>query len=95
MPKPVRNLHLALPESIYRRLLDAAERTNQPATTLAKHAIETWLRQPQKAMVRDAIAAYAANVAGSPDDFDEALESAALEAWRGPRKHAKTRRRPA
>jgi len=35
----------------------------------------------RKAMVREAIAAYAAAVAGSQDDLDEALESAAIEIW--------------
>jgi len=32
-------------------------------------------------MVREAIAAYAAHVAGTQDDLDEALETAALEVW--------------
>ncbi len=93
MPKPLRNFHLPLPEPLYQRLRDAAERTNQPATTVARYAIETWLRQHRKAMVREAIASYAANVAGTRDDLDEALESAALEALKDARKPAKTRRR--
>jgi hypothetical protein len=33
----------------------------------------------RKAMIREAIAAYAAAVAGTRDDFDETLETAALE----------------
>ena len=78
----VRNFHLPLPEPLYRRLRDAAERTNQPATTLARYAIDTWLRQHRKTMVREAIAAYAADVAGTPDDLDEDLEEASLEQWR-------------
>jgi len=77
----VRNFHLPLPEPLYRRLREAAARTNQPATALARYAIETWLRQQRKTLVREAIAAYAANTAGSRDDLDEALESAAVEAW--------------
>ena len=36
----------------------------------------------QKAIIREAIAAYGAAVAGTGDDLDEALESAALEIWR-------------
>jgi hypothetical protein len=32
--------------------------------------------------VREAIAAYAADAAGSRDDLDETLESATLESWR-------------
>jgi hypothetical protein len=35
-------------------------------------------------MVREAIARYAAEVAGSRDDLDEALEAASLEGWRAP-----------
>ena len=33
-------------------------------------------------MIREGIAAYAAVVAGTVDDLDEALESAAIELWR-------------
>jgi predicted transcriptional regulator len=77
----VRNFHLPLPDGLYRRLREAAERTNQPATTLARHAIDTWLRQHRRAMVREAIAEYAAQVAGTPDDLDKDLEAASLESW--------------
>jgi len=90
---PVRNFHLPLPEPLYRRLREAAERTNQPATAVARYAIETWLRQQRKALVREAIAAYAADVAGSRDDLDQTLESAALEGWRETRRPAKASRR--
>jgi hypothetical protein len=91
MAKParsVRNFHLPLPEPLYRRLRDTAARANQPATTVARYAIESWLRQQQKAVVREAIAAYAAKVAGTQDDLDTDLEAAALETWR-PRKSRK------
>ena len=94
MPTSVRNFHLPLPEPLYRRLRDAAERTNQPATTVARYAIETWLRQHRKSVVREAIAAYAAEAAGTRDDLDEALESAAIESWPGTRRSSKKRRRP-
>jgi hypothetical protein len=87
----VRNFHLPLPETLYRRLRDAADRANQPATLVARYAIETWLRQQKKAMVREAIAAYAADVAGSQDDLDQALEDAAIAAWR-PRPTRKRKR---
>ena len=91
----VRNFHLPLPEPLYRRLRDAAERTNQPATALARYAIDHWLRQHRKAMVREAIAEYAAKVAGTADDLDEGLEAASLEQWHEePRpKRARTRKR--
>ena len=82
MATPVRNFHLPLPEPTYRRLRDAAEQTRQPATLLARHAIETWLRQHRRSMVREEIARYAAEAAGSRDDLDEALEAASLQTWR-------------
>jgi len=92
---PMRNFRLRLAEPLLRHLREAAERINQPATTVARYAIETWLRQTEKAMVRKAIAGYAADVAGSRDDIDEVLESAAVEASRETRWPAKTRRPPA
>ena len=81
MATVTRNFHLPLPEGTYQRLRDAAERTNQPATVLARHAIETWLRQHRRTMVREAIARYAADVGGGNDDLDLALEAASLETW--------------
>jgi hypothetical protein len=95
MATAVRNFHLPLPEPIYRRLKDAAERTSQPATALARYAIESWLREHRRTMVREAIARYAAGAAGSADDLDEALEAASVEALREPkpRRKARVRRR--
>ena len=61
-----------------------------PATAIARYAIESWLRHQRRAAVREAIAAYAADVAGSREDLDPDLEAASLEAWRP---QPKTRRR--
>ena len=91
MAKVVRNFHLPLPEPLYRRLRDAAARANQPATTVARYALERWLRKHRKAVVREAIAAYAAEVGGSRDDLDPALEAASLEAWPTPRRRTRKR----
>ena len=46
-------------------------------------------------MVREAIAGYAAAVAGTRDDLDEQLEAASLELWRDehPVKKRRTRKR--
>lgn len=93
MATAVRNFHLPLPEATYRRLRDAAERSNQPATALARYAIESWLREHRKSVVREAIARYAAEAAGSADDLDTALEAASLEALREPKRRRKTRER--
>jgi len=51
---------------------------------VARYAIESWLRQKRKAAVREAIAVYAAEIAGSRDDLDLELEAASLEQWRRP-----------
>ena len=46
MAKPrVRNFHLPLPEALYRRLRSQAAAAGQPATVVARHAIEAWLGQ--------------------------------------------------
>ena len=84
----LRNFHLALPEDLYRTLRDEAAAAKRPATTLARQAIESWLRERKKAAVRETIAAYAAESAGSPADLDPALEAASLELW-GRRKRRK------
>ncbi len=81
MAKPIHNFHLPLPEPLYRRLRDAAARANQPATTVARYALDHWLRQHRKAVLRETIAAYAAEVGGSRDDLDPALEATSLETW--------------
>jgi len=91
MSRPVRNFHLPLPEPTYRRLREAADQANQPATVVARYAIEAWLRQQRKAALHEAIAAYAAEVAGSLDDLDPELEAASLELWR-PRRVRKRKR---
>ena len=93
MATAIRNFHLPLPEPIYRRLRDAAERTNQPATTLARYAIESWLREHRRTMVREAIARYAVDAAGSREDLDEAQEAASLEVLREPKPRRKKRER--
>lgn len=87
-----RNFHLPLPDPLYRRLRDAAERTKQPATTLARYAIDSWLRQHRKARLREAIAEYAVSVAGTTDDLDTDLEQASLDHLSENRKRTKNAR---
>ena len=73
------NFHVPLPEEIYSKLREEAERSKRPATALARQAIEDWLRQREKAALRDAIAVYAAEHAGGDVDLDKELEAAAVE----------------
>lgn len=92
MAEPVRNFHLPLPEPTYRRLRDAARQAKQPATAVARYAIESWLRQQRKAMLHEAIAAYAAKMAGTRADLDPELEAASLELWTQPKKPRRRKR---
>lgn len=75
----MKNFHLPLPEEIYLRLRAEAERVQVPATTLAREAVDGWLRQQARKARQDAISAYAAEMAGTDLDLDTALESAGVE----------------
>ena len=75
----MRNFHVPLPELTYEALRKQAERAHVPATTLAREAIDAWLREQSRKARHNAIAAYAAEVAGTDLDLDTALESAAVE----------------
>jgi len=75
----VKNFHLPLPEQTYASLRAEAARIGIPATTLAREAVDSWLRQQGRKARHDAIAAYAAEMAGTRLDLDAELESAAIE----------------
>jgi hypothetical protein len=75
----MKNFHLPLPEQTYARLRAEAERTQVPATTLAREAVDEWLRQQARRARQDAIAAYATEMAGTYLDLDTSLESAGIE----------------
>ena len=61
----MRNFHLPLPDDMYRDLQEEAQRSGRPATALARHAIEVWLRHRWKIARHKAIAAFAAEHAGA------------------------------
>jgi len=75
----MKNFHVPLPEETYSGLRAEAERTGVPATTLAREAVDWWLREQIRKARHDAIAAYAAEMAGTHLDLDADLESAAIE----------------
>jgi predicted DNA-binding protein len=75
----IHNFHIPLPEQLYARLRAAAKRQHRPATQMAKQAVEYWLAEQEKLALHEEIASYAANAAGSLDDFDSQLEAASLE----------------
>jgi hypothetical protein len=75
----MKNFHLPLPEQTYTGLRAEAERTGVPATTLAREAVDSWLRQQFRRARHDAITAYATEMAGRHLDLDADLESAGIE----------------
>jgi hypothetical protein len=75
----MKNFHLPLPEETYIGLRAEAKRTGVPATTLAREAVDWWLRQQARKARHDAIAAYATEMAGTRFDLETDLESAAIE----------------
>jgi len=74
-----RNFHLPLPEDIYNDLRTESRRTKQPATRIARQAIENWLKNRRRAELHASIASYAEKHAGSDADIDEDLEEIATE----------------
>ena len=75
----MRNFHLPLPEQTYAHLRAEAERMQVPATTLVREAVDLWLRLQLRKTRQGAIAAYAAEMAGTHLDLDTDLEAAAIE----------------
>ena len=75
----MKSFHLPLPDGTYSRLRAEAERTRVPATTLAREALDSWLRQQLRKARHDAIAAYATEMAGTHLDIDADLESAGID----------------
>ena len=74
-----RNFHVPLPRELHAALRGEAERTGRPATELARDAIESFLRKKRRLALHEAIATYAAGVAGTADDLDPKLERAGIE----------------
>jgi predicted transcriptional regulator len=79
----IKNFHVPLPQAVYDALSEAAAALRQPATVVARQAIEVWLREREREVVREAIATYALENAGTPVDLDPSLERASLEILRG------------
>jgi len=75
----MKNFHLPLPDETYAGLRAEAERTGVPATILGREAVSWWLRQQYREARHEAIAAYAAETAGTHLDLDAELEAAGIE----------------
>jgi len=73
------NFHLPLPPELHEELREEAERSGQPATTVAREALRSALAQRKRQRLHAEIAAFAAEHGGSDLDLDEALERAGIE----------------
>jgi predicted transcriptional regulator len=74
-----------VPRDLHDRLRAVATRAGRPTTSVAREAIESWVEERERQAVHDAIATYAAEMAGTAADLDECLERAAIEHLRGRR----------
>lgn len=77
--RAVRNLHVPLPEELYANLREESARADQPATVLVRQAIIRWLEESRRERLAREIGDYARAVAGTKDDLDVELETAAVE----------------
>lgn len=78
-PPTRRNFHVPLPEDLYLALQAEAEQAQRPAIALAREAIASWVERRRQTRIDQDILAYAAAVAGTADDLDQAIEGASLE----------------
>lgn len=74
------NFHLPLPPDLREMLHDEAEHAGQPATAIAREALQSWLTQRRRQRLHDEITAWAAEHAGTDLDLDKDLEQAGLDA---------------
>jgi len=73
-----KNFHVPLLPETYDALRLEAEARGIPATTLVREAVEGWIDDQKAKRLRDAIAAYALEMAGTSADLDPDLEAAAV-----------------
>jgi len=74
-----KNFHLPLDPKLYRELRQEAERSELPATVIAREAIASYLQERRRAALHDELASYVRDVAGTTEDLDEDLERATVE----------------
>jgi plasmid stability protein len=78
-PSPMFNFHLPLPEDLHETLKEEAACSGQPATSLAREALVSWLAQRKRQRLHEEIAAFARAEAGTELDLDEDLEQAGID----------------
>ena len=74
------NFHLPLSSELYEMLRAEAEASGEPATTVARTALNDWLKSRKRERRRAEIAAFAKEHAGTDLDLDRDLEAAGIEA---------------
>lgn len=79
------NFHLPLPPELHEMLHDEAKHSGQPATALAREALQSWLIQRRRQRLHEEIAAWAAEHAGTDLDLDSDLEKAGTASAAGTR----------
>ena len=75
----MKNFHLTLPEQTYIELRAESDRTQTPATSIAREAIDDWLRRQKRKARNDELEAFAAEMAGTEFDLDREFEAAGVE----------------
>jgi len=76
---PHRKLNVPLPEEMHTALFDEARRSGEPATRLARAAINDWLERRARERRNEQVRQFALEHAGSEVDLDPVLESVAAE----------------
>ena len=73
------NFHLPLSPKLYAELKEQAQERGQPATELARDALESYLRQLRIQKIGAELEAYVDAVAGTRDDFDPDVAAAGAD----------------
>jgi len=77
--KYARNLHVPMTSELHGELRRLSAQIGRPTTSVAREAIEVYLRHLQKQAIDRAIQEYAQEVAGTCDDLDAELEAAGVD----------------
>ncbi len=68
------SFHVSLLPETYEALREEAEARGIPATRIVREAVEAWVDDQKAKRLRDEIAAYALEMAGTSADLDPALD---------------------
>ena len=74
-----KKLNVPLPKEMHTALFDEARRSGEPATRLARTAINDWLEKRARERRKEQVRQFALENAGSEYDLDPLLESIAAE----------------